>query len=79
MLSSFSDLPMMVMALLTLARVVALPTLMTFSQYSVWETSSLAYLNSTLSFGIPRAMKQSSMYLAQVLMFSRSPPSLSLM
>ena len=77
--ASSSDLPMMVIALFTLDREVTLATLMTFSQYSMLLRMSLAYLNWTRSFGTPRAMKQSSMYLAQVRMFSRSPPSLSLM
>ena len=77
--ASSSDLPMMVMALFTLDRDVTLATLIAFSQYSMSLRISLAYLNSTLSSGTPRAMKQSCMYLAQVRMFSRSPPSLSLM
>ena len=77
--ASSSDLPMMVMALFTLDRDVTFATLMTFSQYSISEQSSLAYLNMTLSWGTPNAMKQSCMYLAHTLMFSRLPPSLSLM
>ena len=58
---------------------VTLATLIAISQYSMSLRISLAYLNSTLSSGTPSAMKQSCMYLAQVRMFSRSPPSLSLM